>query len=383
MPRRWDITELKPGEEPRTLANELAVHFSTITNIGKPLTEGDIPRSNNGSGMIPQMEEDQIEKMLRAYKKTNSRVEGDIPKDLVNPNAKKLAEVLTPIYNACFLYKTWPKAWKIETIVPIPKTQSPGSMDDIRPISMTTLWSKLLETLAAQFTLQETKNNWNNDQFGGRKGSSTEHVLISIWDKILSGLDTLNGKAVVLAAVDFSKSFSRCQFQQILKAYQKLGLSDWGIAMHAAFLSGREMRIKIGNILSDPHPVTGGAVQGSVLGVMDHNAVLEYIDEEIEDQKFYKYIDDLTLEEKIEKDIRTLVDNDSEPPTHYFKPPRTQETLEAISEKCNELGLKINEKKTQLLTVSNAKNSNNAWITLKDGSAMYSSETMKFTRIHI
>ena len=48
--------------------------------------------------------------------------------------------------------------------------------------------------------------------------------------------------------------------------------------MHAAFLTDRQMRVKIGNLLSDPISVPGGAVQGSILGVLDHNAVLESID---------------------------------------------------------------------------------------------------------
>ena len=153
-------------------------------------------------------------------------------------------------------------------------------MDDIRLISMTTLWSKVLETIVAQFTLQETGRNWKNDQFGGRKGAFTDHVLISLWDQILEGIDSQEGKASVITAVDFSKSFSCFSFQQILIAYQKLGLSDWGIAMHTAFLRDREMRVKVGNILSNSHPVTGGAVQGSVLGVMGHNAIMEFIDED-------------------------------------------------------------------------------------------------------
>ena len=77
--------------------------------------------------------------------------------------------------------------------------------------------------------------------------------------------------------------------------------------MHAAFLEGRKMRVKIGNLLSDEHDITGGAVQGSVLGVMDHNAVLEFLDEDIADQEVYKYVDDLTMDEVIQKDIECLV----------------------------------------------------------------------------
>ena len=143
---------------------------------------------------------------------------GDIPKYLINPCSAYLSEALTMIYNACFLNKSWPTRWKTETIIPIPKTISPGSFDDIRPISMTTLWSKILELYVASFTLDETGHNWKNNQYGGRKGSSTDHVLVGLWDKILTGLDS-GSKAVVLSGIDFSKSFSRSSHQEILKAY--------------------------------------------------------------------------------------------------------------------------------------------------------------------
>ena len=195
--------------------------------------------------------------MLISYKKCNSRVTGDIPKDLINPCAEKLAEALTVIYNACLLNKKWPKIWKIKTIIPIPKIPTPGGFDDICPISMTTLWSKVLETYVAKFTMEETGKNWKKSQFGGKKGISTDHVLISLWNKILTGLDN-GAKAVVLSGIDFGKSFSRCSFQEILKAYARLGLSDWGLHMHAAFLEDRKMRVKIGNLLSDEMEVTGG-----------------------------------------------------------------------------------------------------------------------------
>ena len=241
-PERWEITELSPDETPKNLANKLAVHFSKITNISRPLNLNDLPTSVTGNGMIPQLDKKNVEKALLSFKKCNSRVTGDIPKELVNPCASIISEALTLIYNACFLNKKWPSKWKTETIIPIPKTLSPGSFNDIRPISMTTLWSKILESYVATFTLQESGKNWKNSQFGGRKGTSTDHVLIKIWDDILTNLDN-GSKAVVLSGIDFSKSFSKCSYQEILKAYVRLGLSNWCLQMHAAFLHERKMRV--------------------------------------------------------------------------------------------------------------------------------------------
>ena len=67
------------------------------------------------------------------------------------------------------------------------------------------------------------------------------------------------------------------------------------------------MRVKVGNIISNEHPVYGGAVQGSVMGVMDHNAVMEFLDDEIDYQDIYKYVDDLTMEEEIDQNIAYLL----------------------------------------------------------------------------
>ena len=211
MPDRWNEIDLDPNQTPIKLADKLASHFLSITNTTPRLSQDNIPTSNTGSGMIPQLDKSITEKLLRSYKKTNSRVQGDIPRDLVNPCTSKLAEALKKVYNASFLNKKGPKIWKVETIIPIPNSISPGSFDDVRPISMTTLWSKILESLVAGFTLDETSSNWRNDQYGGRKGSSTDHVLVNLRDKILTGLDQ-GFKASVISAIDFSKSFSRCSF---------------------------------------------------------------------------------------------------------------------------------------------------------------------------
>ena len=141
-----------------------------------------------------------------------------------------------------------------------------------------------MEGFVAQYTLIETKGNWKRNQHGGKAGSSTDHVLTLLWDSVLGSLEGAEGRekatSSVLCGVDFSKSFSRCSFQEILGAYQSLGAPQWIINMHAAFLTGRKMRVKIGNVCSADNEVTGGAVQGSIMGVMDHNAVLDNIEEE-------------------------------------------------------------------------------------------------------
>ena len=126
-PARWNVTDLKPDQEPKQLAHELASHFPLITNASAALIPGNIPTSTNtGSNFTRLVTSKQVENHTKGFKIPNSRVEGDIPKHLIKPLAKHLAIPLSEIYNESFVNESWPLVWKVETVIPIPKTLSPG-----------------------------------------------------------------------------------------------------------------------------------------------------------------------------------------------------------------------------------------------------------------
>ena len=57
-------------------------------------------------------------------------------KSLVGPLAEELATPLTVICNNCLAFTKWPRNWKKETVVPIPKKETPKDFNDMRPISI-------------------------------------------------------------------------------------------------------------------------------------------------------------------------------------------------------------------------------------------------------
>ena len=158
----------------------------------------------------------------------------------------------------------------------------------------------------------------------------------------------------VFTALDFSKSFSRCSHQEILLAYKDVGASNWLINMHAAFLRDRTMQVKLGTHLSEPKPVTGGAVQGSVLGVLDHNVVLNNLDDDLLEIYVAKYVDDMTLIDVVPNSVPTDIDTNNTRPLHTIYPQRSQDSFNSIVHKAEQKGLKINDSKTQILSVSSA-----------------------------
>ena len=52
-----------------------------------------------------------------------------------------------------------------------------------------------------------------------------------------------------------------------------------------------------------------------------------------------------------------------------------------LEQACQERGLKTNDKKTQLLSISAWRNNTKCWLTLKDGSTLFSNETFKFSNV--
>ena len=130
--------------------------------------------------------------------------------------------------------------------------------------------------------------------------------------------------------------------------------------MHAAFLSDRTMSVKLGTILSKPKPVTGGAVQGSVLGVLDHNVVLNNLDDDLLSVYVAKYVDDMTTAETIDKDANYYMDEAYE--RREIHAELTEKSIIDLKKTCGEKHLLINDKKTQLLAVSSNREATGAWI---------------------
>ena len=116
------------------------------------------------------------------------------------------------------------------------------------------------------------------NQFGGVKGCSTAHFLISVMNEVARGLAD-DRAAVLLTLIDYAKAFNRLSFQHCLSALARLGASTPVLQLTATFLSNRVMTCKVGDSWSAPREVTGGVPQGSILGVFLFNATTDDLED--------------------------------------------------------------------------------------------------------
>ena len=99
-------------------------------------------------------------------------------------------------------------------------------------------------------------------------GSGTDHYLVSAWNTILEALEHDESAAINLISVDFAKAFNTMDHGACVRAFQAKGATSNSIGMIRSFLTGRKMRVKVGDELSSPRPINGGSPQGTLLGNM-------------------------------------------------------------------------------------------------------------------
>ena len=275
-PETFDVKSLKPDGSDSEIAEEIATYFNRISHEFQPLDPFQIPKTYDRQ--LPMLSVGEVATKLRTCKKPSSRVDGDIFPVLVKTCANSLAIPLANIFNTITLTSVWPISWKKEIVSAIPKKKIPQGYGDLRNISCTKLFSKVYESYVLGWAMEEI--TLKDNQFGGVKGCSTSHMLLSIWSEICENCEDYRS-GTVLTAIDYAKAFNRVSFQECLKAFKAKGASNAIIKLLATFLTNRTMSVKVGSARSQPKDVNGGCPQGSILGVFIFNVTTDGLENKL------------------------------------------------------------------------------------------------------
>ena len=260
-PKQWSVNDMFPNNSENEAVEYLAEYFSAVTKDYKPLEHDDLPTTYDRPTY--QLTSDMIEKRIRESKKPNSTVPGDIPPSLLNDVAKTLSIPLQSIFNAVLPQVTWPTEWKKEYQTIIPKKPNPEAPADLRNLSCTNFFSKILESFVIDSIKSEI--SMSELQYGGIKGCGTDNFLVEVWNNILETRDN-SGNALSLMSVDFSKAFNRLSHSACLRKLAEKCASNQTLALVFAFLKSRSMCVRTNNTTSRERPVNGGSPQGTKLG---------------------------------------------------------------------------------------------------------------------
>ena len=189
-----------------------------------------------------------------------------IPIDILKILKGELSGPLQTIFNTSFLTGIVPEKFKMARVIPIFKKGSQTSLNNYRPISLLSVFNKLLEKLMYKRIIDflNKRQLIYGKQFGFRSHYSTDHAVLSIIDQVQLAIEDHDYSCGIF--LDFSKAFDTVNHQILLTKLDYYGIRGVVKTWFISYLSNRSQFVSLGAITSDTQTVSCGVPQGSVLG---------------------------------------------------------------------------------------------------------------------
>ena len=109
----------------------------------------------------------------------------DPPNNIIKRFAKEFSVPLVDIINTSFREKRFGDIWKAYNICPIPKCNPCTDIENIRPRAITRIFSKIQESYALQWMMDNAKDNISKRQIGG---ILVHHRYWHCWKRFITGI---------------------------------------------------------------------------------------------------------------------------------------------------------------------------------------------------
>ena len=121
--------------------------------------------------------------------------------------AEQLAPIFCEIYNHSLSQCKVPTCFKSSTIIPVPKKTKVSSLNDYRPVALTSIAMKVFERLVLRYLKTATDSLLDPHQFAYRANKSVEDAVCLGLHRVLKHLDCPNTYARILF-IHYSSAFN-------------------------------------------------------------------------------------------------------------------------------------------------------------------------------
>ena len=185
---------------------------------------------------------------------------------LLKECAASIAGPLSQIFQLSYDTGTLPEEWRIAHVVPIFKKGDRTNRENYRPVSLTSIPCKVMESIIKDTLIKHLEANelLCKQQHGFRRGRSCLTNLLETLESWTQALD--NGYGLDVVYLDYRKAFDSVPHQRLLEKLKDFGIKGKLRRWLEGFLVSRKITVGVRGAFSQLLAVLSGVPQGSVIG---------------------------------------------------------------------------------------------------------------------
>jgi len=178
----------------------------------------------------------------------------------------ELALPLCILFNKSITNRYVPVDWKNANVTAIFKKGTRTDPGNYRPVSLTSIICKILETFVKETFIEhfQTNNLYSQCQHGFRAKRSCVTQLLEVMEDFTQMID--GNDPFDILYFDFRKAFDTVPHERLLIKMQSYGITGDLLDWTRSFLTNRFQKVKVNNSFSSNEQVPSGIPQGSILG---------------------------------------------------------------------------------------------------------------------
>ena len=265
----FDINN-KTTTDPKEIATGFNNFFVTIgpqlaKNIKSDINPLSYVKSVNNSIVLTDVTSTEVRNVIASLKNSSSGYD-EFPPFVGKSCVEAYIKPLTHLINLSLKSGVFPSELKLAKVVPIFKAGDTSAINNYRPISVLSFFSKVYEKIVYNHVLDfvDYNNVLYDYQYGFRHSHSTQQAIITLIDRISKSLD--KGDIAIIILLDLKKGFDTVDHRIRLRKLYAYGIRGTLLKWFESYLTGRTQYVAFKGTNSDTHYVKCGVPQGSILG---------------------------------------------------------------------------------------------------------------------
>jgi Reverse transcriptase (RNA-dependent DNA polymerase) len=250
--------------------------------------------------------------------------------------------LLIDFFNKIYDTGEIPEDWLTSVFIPIPKKKNAKKCEEHRIISFMSHALKILLNIIHSRIYKKLEEGISETQFGFRNGLGTREALFGIQVLIQRARDV--NKDVYTCFIGFEKAFDKVRHQKLLETLGNTGIDSKDVRLIRNLYEEQQATVRLGQDTSTKIRIRKGVRQGCILSPILFNAYSERLFAEA----LHNTTDGVSINGEIINNMRyaddTVLLADSAE--------GLQRLIDRVVSACDNFGMKLNCKKTQILVIS-------------------------------